>query len=100
MIPIGGQKMVKTVTAIKVRQNLGQVLNETYYRGDEFIVERSGKPIAAIVPIEEFKQWKKNRNLFFQSIHTIQERNKKVPLSKIEKDVAEAVRSVRASKSK
>ena len=55
--------MIRTVTAIKVRQNLGQVLNEAYYRGDEFVVERSGKAIAAIISIAEFEQWRKGREL-------------------------------------
>ena len=92
--------MVRTLTAIKARQNLGQVLNEAYYRGDEFVVERAGKRIAAIVSIEKFEQWERSRELFFQSVRQIQEKNKKVPLSKIEKDVSEAVKSVRSSKTK
>lgn len=90
--------MVKTLTAIKARQNLGQVLNEAYYRGDEFVVERAGKPIAAIVSIEEFEQWERSRELFFQSMRQIQEKNRKISPSKIEKDILEAVKSVRSSK--
>ena len=92
--------MVRTLTAIKVRQNLGQVLNEAYYKGDEFVVERAGKPIAAIVSIEEFEQWIRSRNAFFQSVRKIQEKNRKFSSSKIEKDIADVVKSVRSSRTK
>ncbi len=90
--------MLKTVTAIKARQNLGQVLNEAYYRGDEFVIERAGKPIAAIVSIEEFEQWARSRNLFFQSVQRIQEQNRRVSPDRVEKDVADAVKAVRSRK--
>ncbi len=42
--------MLKTVSAIKARQNLGQVMNEVSLKDDEYIVERSGKPLVAIIP--------------------------------------------------
>ena len=53
--------MMKTTTAIKARQNLGQLLEEAFYQGDEFIIERAGKPMAVIVPVQEFKRWQEQR---------------------------------------
>jgi hypothetical protein len=44
--------MVRNITAIRT-QNLGEVLNEAGYREDAFILERAGKPVAAIVPTGE-----------------------------------------------
>jgi prevent-host-death family protein len=44
-------EMVKKVTALKARKNLGQLLEEVYHRGDQYIIERAGKPMAAIVPL-------------------------------------------------
>jgi prevent-host-death family protein len=43
--------MLKRVTAMKARQNLGEIMNEVNLRNDEYIVERNGKAIAAIVPV-------------------------------------------------
>ena len=40
---------VKTLNALKARQNFGQMLEEVYYKGDQFIIERAGKPMAAVV---------------------------------------------------
>jgi hypothetical protein len=41
--------VVKKVAAVKVRDNLGQLLDEVYYRADEVVIERAGKAI--LVPV-------------------------------------------------
>jgi prevent-host-death family protein len=43
--------MSKTVSAMDVRQNFGQFLNEVSLLGETLIIERSGKPIARLVPM-------------------------------------------------
>jgi hypothetical protein len=39
--------MYKKISALKVRQNLGQIMNEVSLTGDKYIIERAGKPLAA-----------------------------------------------------
>lgn len=92
--------MEKTVNAIKARQNLGQILEEVYYKGDHYIVERAGKPMAAVVPVSQYLQWKERRDRFFAMIEEAQQRNKDTPPDVIEREVAEAIREVRASRAK
>jgi antitoxin (DNA-binding transcriptional repressor) of toxin-antitoxin stability system len=41
----------KTINAMKARQTFGQMLEEVYYKGDLFVIERAGKPMAALVPL-------------------------------------------------
>ena len=48
--------MTHTITAIKARQNLGELLNRVSLRHDEFIIERGGKPMAAVIPVEKLNQ--------------------------------------------
>lgn len=48
--------MTHTITAMKARQNLGEVLNRVALRHDEYIIERGGRPMAAVIPIEKFQQ--------------------------------------------
>ena len=43
--------MTKTVTAYEARTNLGELLNEVYYKGDEIIIKKSGKPVAKITRV-------------------------------------------------
>lgn len=52
--------MIKTITAMKARQNLGTIMNEVSFAGDEFIIERAGKPMAVIVSVDKFYEMKKN----------------------------------------
>lgn len=87
--------MIKRVTAIKARQNLGQLLEEVYYNGDRYIIERAGKPMAAVVPVQVLEAWQSRRERFFAFIDTIRQRNRNVKPGVIEREVAAAVRAVR-----
>ncbi|MFQ5580830.1 MAG: type II toxin-antitoxin system Phd/YefM family antitoxin [Nitrospiria bacterium] len=48
--------MIKEASAMKVRQNLGELINEVQYRHDSVVVTRAGKPVAAIVDIALFNK--------------------------------------------
>jgi prevent-host-death family protein len=43
--------VAKKLNALKARQQLGQLLEEVYYQGEQYIIERAGKPMAAVVPV-------------------------------------------------
>ena len=88
-------KKGKTITALKARQNLGALLEGVYYKGDNFIVERAGKPMAAVVPVWQFEEWQERREAFFNKVEKVRRTNKKAPQKTIERDVAQAVRAVR-----
>lgn len=66
--------MTKQLNALKVRQNLGQVLDEAYYQGQSFIIERAEKPMAAIVPIDDFLTWQERKTQLSQIIKAAAER--------------------------
>jgi prevent-host-death family protein len=88
--------MIKTLTAIKARQNLGEVLEEVYYNGDQYIIERAGKPMAAVVPLWQLQAREKDKERLFGMLDKVW---KSVPQAKpaaVEREVAEAVRAVRA----
>ncbi len=87
--------MRKTVNAVKARGSLGQILEEVYYRGDQYIIERSGKPMAAVVPVEQYEQWRKEREAFFRLLDQIRDGNKNARPEKIEQDVEAAKRQAR-----
>jgi prevent-host-death family protein len=91
--------MVKTISAIKVRQNLGQVMNEVALKADEFIVERAGKPLVAIIPIAQYQSIKREREEFFRMVEEIQAQSRKKG-GGIKGDIEEAVQAFRRRKSK
>lgn len=55
--------MKETVTTIEVRQKLGDLLNRVDLRHDQFIIERKGKPLAALVPVEKLEQMERAARL-------------------------------------
>ena len=40
-----------TISTLQVRQSLGDILNRVHLRHDEFIIERKGRPLAAVIPV-------------------------------------------------
>jgi len=83
--------MEKVINALKVRQNLGTLLNEVLLKNDQFIIERNGKPMAAVIPVWQFEQWKEKREAFFKMIDKVRQRNRKVSQKTLEKEINEAV---------
>lgn len=41
------------ISATDLARNLGDVLGRLRYRGDSFIIERNGAPVARLVPLPE-----------------------------------------------
>jgi prevent-host-death family protein len=86
--------MLKIVSAIKVRQNLGQLMNEVSLRADEYIVERSGKPLVAIIPIEKYLNMQGKREEFFRLYSSLQA--KADASASVDDEISEALAAVRA----
>jgi len=84
--------MRRRINAVKARGNLGQILEAVYYRGDQYVIERSGKPMAAVVPVEQYEQWRREREAFFQLVDEIRGGNKSARPEKIAQDIAAAKR--------
>lgn len=51
--------MADKVSTIDVRQRIGDLLNRVSLRHDEFIIERKGKALAALVPVERLEQMRR-----------------------------------------
>jgi len=62
---------LKIVTALKARQIFGTIMNAVSFRNDQYIVERKGMPMVAIIPIKKFKQMDKARQRFFSNMSKI-----------------------------
>jgi len=67
---------VKTINALKARQNLGQLLEEVFYQDAQFIIERAGRPMAAVVPVWKLEEWQKYHDRAQRSLETIKDRKR------------------------
>ena len=87
--------MVRKINALKVRQNLGQLLDEVYHKGDQYVIERAGRPMAAVVPVWQLKEWQERRARFFRMVDDLRGTARKTQPTVSEREVADAVRAVR-----
>jgi prevent-host-death family protein len=49
---------------VKLRQNLGEMLNQVQYRKDSIVINKDGKPVAALVDAELFARIRQNQERF------------------------------------
>ncbi len=57
--------MEKTVSSQAAPEQFGDLLQEVSDKGDRYVVERDGVPLAAVVPFALYSQWKRRREGFF-----------------------------------
>jgi prevent-host-death family protein len=88
--------MERTIGAFEARRSFGKILQDVAAKGEKVVVERHGQPIAAVVPIHVYEQWKRRREAFFDQMD---EAAKRANLSPEEADelVQEAIQEVRVS---
>ncbi|MFI5087007.1 MAG: type II toxin-antitoxin system Phd/YefM family antitoxin [Terriglobales bacterium] len=44
----------KRLSISEARQQFAELINRTAYKGERFVVHRHKKPVAAVIPIEEY----------------------------------------------
>ena len=74
---------VKTVSATEAKLHLGQYLDEVYYGDQTVIVEKMGKQIAQIIPLEEKKE--KNDKNPWHDVFGMWKDKKPDPIKELEK---------------
>lgn len=89
--------MVRTVNVLKMRKNLGWLLEQVDAKGDQYVIEQGGRPMAAVVPVWQLKEWRARRDRFFAKIDAVRRKSSKTKSRAIARDVAEAIEKTRAS---
>lgn len=85
------------IGAREARSNFSDLLGSVHYSGQVVIVERSGKPMAAVIPVEMYQQLIAERETRFQVLDRIRHRLPSATEDEVERDVAEAIAAVRAA---
>lgn len=84
--------MITEVSAVNFRQNLGDMLNQVQYRNDSIVINKDGKPVAALVDAELFARIRRMRERFDVLSDRIAEAYTQIPeeegLAEIEAAVA------------
>jgi prevent-host-death family protein len=56
--------MITETSAVNFRQNLGEMLNQVQYRHDSVVINKDGKPVAALVDARLFERIRRMQNRF------------------------------------
>ncbi len=56
--------MITETSAVTFRQNLGEMLNQVQYRHDSVIINKDGKPVAALVDARLFERIRRMQGRF------------------------------------
>lgn len=62
--------MSATITATEAKNRFGEVIRRVYRDGETLIVERSGLPVVAIVPVQEYQSRMNKQARFAQAVRT------------------------------
>ncbi len=87
--------MRREATAMNVRQNLGELLNQVQYRGDSIVVTKDGKPVAALVDYALYERIRRLRESFAALTEKLGQVYADVPTETAEAEINAAVRHVR-----
>jgi prevent-host-death family protein len=89
--------MERTVNAVQARKQFGRLLEEVFYQSQCVIIERAGRPMAALVPLEQYQQWQEQRRAFFAMVDEVQQRTREALPEDLEAAIAEAAAAAKAT---
>jgi len=89
--------MVLKYGAREARNRFADLIGRVGYGGEVIIVERSGKPMAVMMPVEMYESLLAEREARFGVVERMRESAPVLPEQEIEADVSEAIRAVRAT---
>ncbi len=90
--------MTEKLSTLDIRQRLGDILNRVALRHDQFIIERKGKPLAAMVPVERLEQMQEAARLHL--LDTLSRRSGKVSQAEADRLADEAKHRTRKARHK
>lgn len=87
--------MTIIIGAREARRRFADLLGRVGYGGEVAIVERSGKPMVALIPVEVYEQLVAEREARFQVLDRIRSKLPEIPEEEIKNDVSQAVDAAR-----
>lgn len=88
-------QLLKTITALKARQHLGELLEEVFYKQDHFVIKRGERPMAVIMPLQEYEAYRRQREEDFKVFDEIRDQTNEFTPEEVERDIQEAIGAVR-----
>ena len=74
--------MLQDITMLDLRKKAGQVLDETFYQKYRFLIKRRNKPMAVLIPIEDYEIYFDDKDVEIYTKERIKEFEKEDRISK------------------
>lgn len=87
--------MITEVNAVNFRQNLGEMLTQVQYRHDSIVINKDGKPVAALVDAELFARIRRMRDRFDALSDRLADAHAEVPVEEGMAEIAALVTEAR-----
>lgn len=91
--------MITETSAVQFRQNLGEMLNQVQYRHDTVVINKDGKPVAALVDARLFERIRRMQARFDALCQRIESGFAGTPEDEGLADIDAAVAAERAAQS-
>jgi prevent-host-death family protein len=89
--------MVKRLSAKEARDRFAEILGQVHFGKDTVIVEKAGKPVAAVIDMERYERLARAWDEPFAVLDRIRTKNRDKDPERVESDIAAAVAEVRAA---
>jgi prevent-host-death family protein len=90
--------MRRNISTQELKAKIGEVVDSVRLRSEHYIIERRGKPVAALVPVALEERYEREREEFFDLMERVAERNRHLSPETIEEMISQAVAEVRQAK--
>jgi prevent-host-death family protein len=90
--------MQKTVDVTMARRQFGTLLDEVFYRGDIITIERKGKPLAQLIPVENDRCQETQHSDLSPGRRRLLKELRSLPIISIDEDPTEVLRNLRKQK--
>lgn len=47
--------MLQSINMLDLRKKIGEIIDQTLYRKERFLIKRKDKPVAVLVPLEDYQ---------------------------------------------
>ena len=83
------------VSSSEARQRFAELVGQAQYGGQVTVIEKSGKAVVAMIPIDMYERFIADRETRFEILDQIRTKAPKRRPDQVERDVADALAAVR-----
>jgi len=80
----------ENITAMYARKNFGRLLDKTALLGDSYVIERAGRPMAALVSVGQLEELQAGGKEMEEALEKLIKKIKNPKSKKLEKAIVEA----------